>query len=58
MIKEKNSNYLISAESKGDKLIIYSDEMDFSYALWKITPKINEHKKLYTKQRNKMLLGT
>jgi len=52
-IKEKNSNYLISAESKGDKLIIYSDEMDLNYALWKITPKINEQKKLIYYIQNK-----
>ena len=52
-IKEKKRNTLLSAEKNGDKLIIYSDELDINYALWNITPKINEFNKLIYYVQNK-----
>ena len=52
-IKEKNKNVLLSAENLGDKLIVYSDDLDISYALWNITPKINEDNELIYYIKNK-----
>ena len=52
-IKEKNRNILLSAEKNGDKLIVYSNELDINYALWNITPKINDDNKLIYYVQNK-----
>ena len=52
-IKKKKKNALLSAENHGDKLIIYSDDLDISYALWNITPKINEDNELIYYIQNK-----
>ena len=52
-IKEKSKNALLSAENHGDKLVVYSDDLDISYALWNITPKINEDNELIYYIRNK-----
>ena len=43
----------MSAENLGDKLIVYSDDLDISYALWNITPKINEDNELIYYIQNK-----
>ena len=45
-IKDREKNVFLSAEQKGYHLTIYSNEIDISYALWNITPKINEENKL------------
>ena len=52
-IKEKDFNVLLSADKEGDELIIYYDEIDLDYALWNITPKINEENKLIYYVQNK-----
>ncbi len=46
LIKDREKNVFLSAEQKGYHLTIYSNEIDISYALWNITPKINEENKL------------
>ena len=52
-IKEKDKNFLLSAEKEGDQLIIYPEEIDLDYALWNITPKINEENQLIYYVQNK-----
>ena len=52
-IKEENRNNYLSAEKNGYKLIAYSDELNIDYALWNITPKINEDNKLIYYIQNK-----
>jgi len=52
-IKEKDKNTLLSAGEERDKLKIYSDDIDLDYALWNITPKINEENKLIYYIQNK-----
>ena len=52
-IKEKDKNTLLSAEKEGNKLIIYSEDLDLDYALWNITPKINEENTLIYYIQNK-----
>ena len=52
-IKEKDINTLLSAGKEGDQLQIYTDDLDLDYALWNITPKINEENKLIYYIQNK-----
>ena len=52
-IKDREKNVFLSAEQKGYHLTIYSNEIDISYALWNITPKINEENKLIYYIQNK-----
>ena len=52
-IKEKNRNYLLSAEEEGDHLINYNYDIDINYALWNITPIINKKNQLIYYIQNK-----
>ena len=52
-IKDKEKNVFLSAEPEGDHLKTYSNNTDISYALWNITPKINQENKLIYYIQNK-----
>ena len=53
-IKDKVKNVLLSSDKKENKLITISENSDnISYALWNITPKINEENKLIYYVQNK-----
>ena len=52
-IKDKENNALLSADKENDHLTFYSHNSDINYALWNITPKINEENKLIYYVQNK-----
>jgi len=52
-IKDKEKNALLSADKENDHLTFYSHNSDINYALWNITPKINEENKLIYYVQNK-----
>ena len=52
-IKDKENNVLLSSGKEQNELITINPEENNSYALWNITPKINEENKLIYYVQNK-----
>ena len=52
-IKDKENNVLLSSDKEQNKLIVINPGSNNSYALWNITPRINEENKLIYYVQNK-----